>query len=358
MSTLSDPKVTLWYTRCSVPTAFGLAVRNGLIEKEFEDDVDVAFVPLQTSPDPKVHQSHYTHTQPNSFRHGGNSPAIWAQANGADTKIIGISWIEFPQTILALPDSGIKSVKDLKGKRLLILKRANEPIDFWYALSLRIYEKALATAGLTLKDVNLVEHIVDRSFINDHRGASESQNAAVPRSRRGQGWYLDSLSPLLREEVDVIPTQFGHVQSLLGGDVIFDLAWLPNRLDRVNNDYPYVFAVNAGLIEERPDLVARIYARVLEAIEWSKRYPADTIRAIAQEQVTSEAVAKKTFGAALKGGLDLDLDPEGVQALQLQKDFLLKHGLIKKDFDVEKWVDPRPLAAARRLLAERTVPNI
>jgi ABC-type nitrate/sulfonate/bicarbonate transport system substrate-binding protein len=31
------------------------------------------------------------------------------------------------------------------------------------------------------------------------------------------------------------------------------------------------------------------------------------------------------------------------------KDFLLENGFIDRDFSVEDWIDPRPLAEARRL---------
>jgi len=66
---------TLWYTRCSVPTPFGIAEQRGWFDEELAADKDVEILALQSSPDPKVHQSHYTHTQPNSFRQGGNYPA-------------------------------------------------------------------------------------------------------------------------------------------------------------------------------------------------------------------------------------------------------------------------------------------
>jgi len=347
---------TLWYTRCSVPTPFGIAEQRGWFDEELAADKDVEILALQSSPDPKVHQSHYTHTQPNSFRQGGNYPAIWARANGSDTRVIGLSWIEAPQAVLVGPESNLRSVADLKGKRLLIVRRPHEPIDFPYATTLRTYEKVLATAGLTLKDVELVERTVDRSFINDHHGASLSRNENVVANRRSGGFAQDSLVALLSGKVDAIASggvQVLQFEKLVGTRVLFDAGNLPDKFARANNSYPFTFAVNADLIERRPDLVARLYARVLEAVDWAKIHPADAIRHLAREQAVSEELVELTYGDGLAAGLETDLAADKIEALRLQKDFLLRHGLITKDFDVEKWIDHRPLQAALKILEER-----
>jgi ABC-type nitrate/sulfonate/bicarbonate transport system substrate-binding protein len=67
------PIGTLWYTRCPVPTAFSLAIRLGWIDREFEAD-GLRVAALLDSPSRNVRESHFAHTQPNSFRHGGNIP--------------------------------------------------------------------------------------------------------------------------------------------------------------------------------------------------------------------------------------------------------------------------------------------
>src|SRR6202000_3408163 len=117
--------------RCPCATAFSVAWQQGTLDAEFAGDESVEWLSLQQSPDPRVYLSHFSHTQGNSFRYGGNIPAIWARASAADTKLIGLAWVTTPHPILVLPDSGIKTVADLKGKRLLVVTRgADKLVDF------------------------------------------------------------------------------------------------------------------------------------------------------------------------------------------------------------------------------------
>ncbi len=107
MSKLEKP----WYTRCGVPTPTGIAVQLGWIEEEFAKD-GIKLDSVLDNADPDVRESHYDHKLDNSFRQGGSIPAIWARAAGRDTRL--------------LPDSKIRSVKDLKGRRLGVPTRPRE----------------------------------------------------------------------------------------------------------------------------------------------------------------------------------------------------------------------------------------
>jgi ABC-type nitrate/sulfonate/bicarbonate transport system substrate-binding protein len=143
----------LWYTRCPVPNTFGLAARRGAYAEEFHPGQDLKWIALQQSNDLAVHESHFTHTKERSFRHGGNVPALWARSEGADTRLIALSWQPALTPILALPESGIEGPIDLKGRRLLLPVNPHAKIDFWQSVTLRVYETALATVGLGLEDV-------------------------------------------------------------------------------------------------------------------------------------------------------------------------------------------------------------
>src|ERR1700761_7187754 len=101
----------LWHTRCPVPTAFSLAWELGDLVREFRAE-GIEWKSLQETGDAKIIQSHFSHTQEDSFRQGGNIPALWARSQGADTRLIGLSWVETPYPILVLPDSGIESIAD------------------------------------------------------------------------------------------------------------------------------------------------------------------------------------------------------------------------------------------------------
>ena len=123
---------TLWYTRCPVPTPLGIAAQLGWIEEEFNAD-GIAVRTLQDEADPSLRESHFDHKLDNSFRQGGNVPAIWARSAGRETRVVGLTWTDEAQVILTLPKSGIRSVGDLKGRKLAVATRPQDQIDFWKA---------------------------------------------------------------------------------------------------------------------------------------------------------------------------------------------------------------------------------
>jgi ABC-type nitrate/sulfonate/bicarbonate transport system substrate-binding protein len=349
----ASPSVNeLWFTRCPVPTTFGIALQLGWLQEEFPRDGGVSFRALQESKDPKVLQSHYTHTQPNSFRHGGNYPAIYAQATGANTRVIGLSFLHASQTILTLPDSTIRSVKDLKGRRLLVVRRPHEAIDHAYLSALRTYQTALATEGLTLDDVEIVEHIVHSSYIHDRLVQKTSADAPEPTVQKSStGSWRHTLYPLVRGEVDAIAS--GGTSSLqfqTQGElrVVFDLSTLPLEL-QANNNSPLVFAVNAALLESNPDLVERVLRRALQAERLAARKPDEALHRLAVELAQPERLIRQVYGPTLNALLHIDFDPRKIAALKSQVRFLSERGAIPAPVDVDRWLAPELLDRLRGL---------
>lgn len=347
----------IWYTRCPVPTGLGIALHLGLVEQTFSAADNIQLALLQSASDPEILQSHFTHKLDNALRFGGNIPAIFARANGARTKVIGLAFIQGPQTILSRHDSGIRSAADLKGKRLLIQRRPHESIDFVYATALRTYEVALKRAGLTLDDVTLVEQIIERKFIDDRRSSLHGSQATASSSAKpdNPGRYTDLVSPLIRGEVDAIasgtigsPTP--QLEFFFGFQRVFDLAELPFA-ERANNSTPLTLTVSEALLEQHPDAVDRILATILKANTYAKENPEKTIQFIAREQTTSEAIVQSAFGKTLHESISLDFDDYKITALAEQKKYLLKLGLIPDDFLLTDWLDAAPLARAKKLLA-------
>ncbi len=117
-----------------------MALRAGHFQDEFAEDAQFAFRSVLDSSDAKIHDAHYYGTLENAFRLGGYIPPIWAKSRGASTRVVGISWTTTPSPILAQPEAKIRSAADLKGKRLLIIRRPDEEIDFAHAGALRNYE--------------------------------------------------------------------------------------------------------------------------------------------------------------------------------------------------------------------------
>lgn len=336
---------TVYYTRCPIPTGLGIAVHLGLFDEEFKRDGAVDFKLLQgaAAENPELLKTHFSHQLDNLIRHGGNIPAIWTRSRGAATRVIGLSFVRGPQAVLSLPESGITKPEHLRGKRLLLQRNSGSGLDFQYSTSLRTYEGALRSAGLTLADVTLVE---------PELSPGPTRNNRTSTGRIQRAWYTDGLIPLIRGEVDVITSRTigspaPQLEFLFGLNRVFDLADLPNEAERANNSTPLTLTVDAGFIENHRDIVVRILRRILQAERWALDNHQEAVRFIAREQAVSEQIIEAAFGERLYSSIELDFNETYIAALKDQKDYLLKLGMIEHDFDIDDWLDTSLLAEAR-----------
>ncbi|MFE7295711.1 ABC transporter substrate-binding protein [Streptomyces sp. NPDC057579] len=324
---------TLWFTRCPVPTATGIAADRNWLADEFAPD-GIAVRSLQDAApdiDTAARQTHYTHALPGLFREGGNVPALWARSGGEPTRLIGLTWIEERQSVLVAPGSGIRGAAALRGRRLAV-PRHPIPIDFWRAMALRGFEGALASAGLALADAVLVD---------------------VPADGHTGQWAA-GLDALRRGAVDAV-----YVKGALaveaargaGAEVAVELDALPDRRHRVNNGTPRPITVHQRLLDEHPDLVERFLAVLLRAADWAADRPAEVARILGAE---TGAGADGVHGAYRPGThrtLHPDLSPERLDLLARQEAALRAHGFLPEPVDIRAWADPEPLRRARHRLA-------
>jgi ABC-type nitrate/sulfonate/bicarbonate transport system substrate-binding protein len=296
-----------------------------------------------------VRESHFDHGQPNSFRQGGNIPPIWARSRGSDVRLIGLSRVEYFQAVLSMPDSGITRPADLKGKRLALPRRINDQIDFQRAGTLRGFRAALREGGLSERDVEFVDLEIAEPYIVPEDDAHKGQLFGARANRRFQ---TADLVALIRGEVDAIFASGGRgvdFQALLGANVVFDMGTHPDLSVRVNNIVPLALTVSGGLVDERPDLVARYVATILVAARWASSHPSEMRRITGLEA----GVAEEWIALAHPGvheALEPSLAPDLLDAIESQKQFLHERGFIPVDFDLDAWLAPGPLEEAHRLV--------
>lgn len=335
---MTHPVDTLWYTRCSVPTPFSFAAQFGWFEEEFAPD-GIAVKSLRESNDPEKLASHFEHNLPNSFRQGGSVPAIWARSKGQDTRVIALSWTDEHQAIIALPRSGIRTAKDLGGRRIGVPKH-NITIDHNRASALRAFELVLASEGLSFGDVEQVDlidaHLPEDAEVRKGLSAGDQRRHAYTNE-------VHALATGAVEAVYVKDVRGLDVAHILGTVVVADLGFHPDPFVRISNCAPRPLTVSGELLRTRPDLVERFLARVVAAGEWARRNPDGTVRAIASETGWSERSVRQAFGPHVHEHLAANLDPGSIKGLGQFVSYLAEGGFIPADFDVESWIDPGPL---------------
>jgi ABC-type nitrate/sulfonate/bicarbonate transport system substrate-binding protein len=331
---------TIWFTRCPVPTATGLAYKLGWLDEEFSPD-GIKVRTLQDNRELLRH--HYDHELTSLIREGGNLFSIPARGQGARTKLVGLTWIDEWQSILVRPGSGIGTPQDLVGKRLAL--PAFRPADLAEnkrgrsiarGMSLAGYKGALASISRTLDDVQLVE---------------VGSEVASDDGREDLGRLWSGLGALVSGRVDGVYVKGAAAAEAArrhGAIVGIDLDRLSERRFRVNNGTPRPITAHEELIERHPDLLIRFLYQTLRAADWAKEN-LDGVRRVLEGETRSGASG---VAEAYRDGFQLtlapDLSDERLDLFRRQKDFQLIHGFLDRDFDFDSWIDPRPLQEAQR----------
>jgi ABC-type nitrate/sulfonate/bicarbonate transport system substrate-binding protein len=331
----------LWHVRCAEPSPLAVAAQLGWLHHELRDD-GIAFGTLQESTTAGV-------SDLLSIRQGDSAHAIWSRAKGSNTRVIGLHWTNEYQAILALPDSGIRTAADLRGRRLGLPKE-DVAFERKRAAALRGFAVTLQQAGIDPRTADFVDVAI-------HAGDSR------PTARdRGFGNYRrdydDVVRALCERRIDAIfvqgPQGIG-VTDALKAVLVSDLRTHPDPLARANSGGPRPITIDARILEARPDLVARLLTRVVAVSSWAATHPLEAVACIASQTGSHSDYVRRAYGMDLHTRHGTDLDPTGVMALHTYKNFLFEWGLLPENFDIDGWIDPRPLEAVRAALRRRTI---
>ncbi|MGO4801641.1 ABC transporter substrate-binding protein [Pseudomonas sp. W22_MBD1_FP4] len=333
------PLDTLWYTHSPVPTGLGIAVESGRLAEAFLPS-GTTIQALRESSERDIREAHFDHHLPSSVRHGGNIPAIWAYANGSDTRLLGLSWSDEVQLILTTVESGVKTVRDLKHRRFGIPKWANVKIDFTRAQALRGLENALKLEGMSVSDVDLVDYPYGGTYSDEQvrhvHGAQVSFGFNRTQRRNNE------LIGLLRGDIDAIFLKGAHAVQLadeFGLHIVIDTGSHPDPMIRSNNGTPRTLTVDQHLLEHHFDAAETIVDCVLRAEQWAWANPEKTRQFLARELNTSEYWVATAYGEDAHRRLRTMLDEQSILALQDFTDFLHRWHFIPRRFDVRDWID-------------------
>ncbi|NUS17661.1 MAG: ABC transporter substrate-binding protein, partial [Streptomyces sp.] len=294
---------------------------------------------------PQSAARHLDHGLPGLFREGGSIPAIAARAAGAPTRLIGLTWIDERQVVLVRPGSGITGPAALAGRRAALPMHGPEPgAGVMRAMALQGFRGALGLAGLGLDAVEFVE-------VPDAREREPGWTVNGPLARPWTG--IDALA---RGEVDAVyakgPAALDHA-ARTGAVIGVDLDAHPDPGCRVNNGTPRPITVHERTLAEHPWAVALFLAQTLHAARWAAGHRAEVLRMLARDGDGSESAAARAHRGDFHRHLHPDLSGDRLDLLDRQKEFLVSHGFVPRDFPLADWIAPQPLRDAHALVAAR-----
>ncbi|MBD1551028.1 ABC transporter substrate-binding protein [Pseudomonas typographi] len=242
------------------------------------------------------------------FAYLGDLAAIIGKANGLNTHLLSATARNIRLYLGVLPGSGIKTLADLKGKRVAIFRGTANQLSF---------DTALASQGLQERDLQVIN--LD----------GNAANAALAARQIDATWGATNLIALQQRGLAELPLNTddlqgaGSIQAVLVGSDAF--------------------------VNQHPDLVARFVKAQQSAVQWlrngeNKQAYVNLISGLANyPQVLLQTDLQD---ADFNQIFDPRLDPAFLARLQAGVDLAAQQRLIRQGFAVSEWVDGKYLEAA------------
>lgn len=336
---------TLWYSRCPVATASGIAYQRGMFDEEFNGS-DYEVRNIKELGRSKAN-THFTGALPDSFREGGFIPPLWARQNGADTQVIGFTFVAETLRFYVRPDSGINSFADLKGKRIGLPVRPQLEIDFMHVNAHKAFWGALQEHGMSEDDVVMTDFEIDEDVLATvNADYGQGENRVVPPL------YAGEIEALLADKVDVVFAKNAealYTEHVYGDriNLLYDLI-NSDKTEYKCNANPRPITVTASTIKENPEGVIRY----LQVLIRASAFAADDRQAAAQVMAPELGVETDDIFSAYEPDFNAKLWPtlDG-QILDLANafmGFMRDKGYLSDQVTLDGWIDPEPLREAYR----------
>jgi ABC-type nitrate/sulfonate/bicarbonate transport system substrate-binding protein len=335
----------LWYTRCPVPTASGIAYDLGWLGRYYTEE-GIAIGILQDAP-LEIARHHYDHDLPGLIREGGNVPAIVARSAGAPTRLIGLTWIDERQAIVVRADDDLRQPAQLAGRRIAVPGWAAERhASHRRAMALGGFSAALKQGGLALVDVSVVEIPT---------GATVPPGRLRERRAKAEWAGVEWVAQGLADAAYVKGAAGIEAARQAGLTIAIDLDALPDRRARVNNGTPRPLTVHDALLQSRPEWVAAFLEQTLRAAGWAAGHEAEVRAILARETGAGAEGVDAAYAPGFHTALAPDLSAQRLELLGEQIDFLARNDFLAGPVDLAHWVEPGPLREARQAIVRGAV---
>jgi ABC-type nitrate/sulfonate/bicarbonate transport system substrate-binding protein len=345
-----------YYTNCPLVSPSNVDQEIGWVKEEFKK-MGIAYKFLRSTRENDWYP-HYVHNLDNLMRYGGCFPAIHVQADIRRTRLIGTTHVYEGGCMLVRARDPIYRMVDLKGKKIGLSKSLNViKNDWWRVQEEQGIELMLMMNGMTRDDVEIVEFPYPDDWYDRPEMLTPMENPSelwLKRDHKHDLAFRPLETALLNGVVDAIYSQstvFQHIQEQTGKiKAIENLANYPDWTLQGAN-VPATCTVSAVACDEHPELVVTLLKGLIKVGRWANEHK-HAAAAILDKQ-TYYLDVEDTYRGILNVDMVPSLSPYNLEALQINKDFMLSHGYIEHDFDVFEWAAPEFLEkAAAELLEE------
>ena len=345
-----------YYTNCPLISASNVDQELGWVREELKK-IGVEYRYLRSTRENDWYP-HYVHNLDNLIRVGGAFPAIHVQADIRRTRLIGLTHVYEGGCMVVRARDPIYRMQDLKGKKIGISKSQNViKNDWWRVQEEQGIELMLKLNNMTRDDVKIVDFPYPDDWYDKPEMLTPINNPSELWFKRDVKNDLDfrPLEPaLLAGKVDAIYTQskvFQHLQEATGKvKMIEDLSRYPDWTLQGAN-VPATFTVSDVVCEKHPEIVIAIMKGMIKVARWANEHK--HAAAVILNKGTYYLDAEDTYQGIKDVDLMPSLSPQNLAATEINKDFMLSHGYIENDFDVQKWAAPEFLQkAATEVLEE------
>jgi ABC-type nitrate/sulfonate/bicarbonate transport system substrate-binding protein len=345
-----------YYTNCPLISASNVDQELGWVKEELKK-IGIAYKYLRSTRENDWYP-HYVHNLDNLMRYGGCFPAIHVQADIRRTRLLGTTHVYEGGCMLVRSRDPIYRMTDLKGKKIGITQSQNViKNDWWRVQEEQGIELMLMLNNMTRDDVQIVDFPYPDDWYDKPEMLTPMENPSelwLKRDHKHDLAFRPLETALLNGTVDAIYTQskvFQHIQEQTGKmKAIENLANYPDWTLQGAN-VPATCTVSEVACQEHPELVVALMKGLIKVGRWANEHK-HAAAAILNKQ-TYYLDVEDTYRGILDVDMVPSLSPYNLEALQINKDFMLSHGYIENDFDVFEWAAPEFLEqAAKELLEE------
>ena len=334
----------IYYARCPVPTASGIALHRGMFEQQFAGS-DVSVVNIGESGAANAN-AHFTHDLDNFIREGGCTPPIWARSRGARTRLLGITFMREPLGVYVRTDDDIEAVTDLAGRRLALPVWPRLVFNFWRVAAHKGFLSALDDHGMQASDVNFIDVTEDQ---DPHRRLNLAVGEATGNDDKSE--YDDQLQALLSGDVDAIFAKGAESTILVRQSrgkirLLYDVNQSSDVRHQVNNSTPRLLTCSEELLDDHARDVEAYLTAIVHAARWAEDDPQELRTFVASECGIRVSDIDLYFPDGYSKEFLPVLSDEFIGLSNVMKEFMLEQRYIENDFSIDDWALSAPMANA------------